>query len=231
MVCLDDASDSGQTIEWAWSVCGSLYTAAVKSPEPNTSSCVFDEMTFCLLGGHGIPFELALSASEKVETMRMMHPAWSQGSLFERLRSELSQPQFLPLRRSGELRKYRYPTRKAELLVRAREWMLSFPDLLSVLESQVSDQQRRQILCECPGVGLKTASWILRNLGLGDRLAILDIHVMRALAEVGKITQQQLPGDYEEIESIFLGWCADQGANAAAFDLFLWDWQRGALRI
>ena len=89
---------------------------------------------------------------------------------------------------------------------------------------------RRRFLSECPGVGYKTASWLLRNLGLGDELAIIDIHVLRALVGAKRIPDGiQMPKDYDVAEEAFLAWCDELGAPPAGFDLFVWHWQRGIL--
>ena len=95
----------------------------------------------------------------------------------------------------------------------------------SLTESKV----QRGFLCQCPGIGPKTASWILRNLGLSNDLAVLDIHVIRALRDAGRIGSVNLPRDYEIAEYAFLNWCDELGADPAAFDLFIWEWQRGLL--
>jgi len=97
------------------------------------------------------------------------------------------------------------------------------------LQELGSEGKRRQLLCDCPGVGPKTASWLLRNLGLAFGLAVLDVHVMRALQMAGRITSERLPRDYDLVEAQFLLWCDELGASPAAFDLFVWEWQRGSL--
>ena len=64
---------------------------------------------------------------------------------------------------------------------------------------------------------------------MGDDLAILDVHVIRALKAAGRISHAQLPGDYEMVEEELLRWCRELNASPPAFDLFLWEWQRGSL--
>ena len=64
--------------------------------------------------------------------------------------------------------------------MKARKWVQSQGRLEEHLLQLGSAKGRRRLLSECPGVGFKTASWVLRNLGLGDELAIIDIHVLPA---------------------------------------------------
>jgi thermostable 8-oxoguanine DNA glycosylase len=70
----------------------------------------------------------------------------------------------------------------------------------------------------------------LRNIGLGDDLAIVDVHLLRALRSAGRVPDVKLPRDYELAESAFLDWCSDLDAPPPAFDFFVWAWQRGTLQ-
>jgi N-glycosylase/DNA lyase len=103
--------------------------------------------------------------------------------------------------------------------------------LLAALEEIHDERSRRQWLCHCPGVGPKTASWLLRNIGLGNGLAIIDVHLLRALQSTGRAGSAALPGGYDELEQAFLKWSDDLGAPPAVFDLFLWEYGRGDLGL
>jgi thermostable 8-oxoguanine DNA glycosylase len=154
---------------------------------------------------------------------------WGESHISKKISFELSQPQFEPRSASGVLRRYRFPHMKTRLIVNARRWLVAQGSLNEALADIKSEPERRRLLCECPGLGNKTASWLLRNVGLASRLAILDIHVVRALQAAGRVTTERLPRDYEVVEAAFIQWCDELGAPPAAFDLFVWDWQRGSL--
>jgi thermostable 8-oxoguanine DNA glycosylase len=196
-----------------------------------TEELLQDEALFCLLGGHGVPYELALSATRRLLALDVFSPTWKPRALEARLRQELSSPQFEPRRRNDELRRYRYPKRKGSLIVSARMWFLQEAPVVDRLRAIDNERVRREFLCSCPGFGQKTASWLLRNLGLGRGLAIIDVHVLRALIEERRLVDVRLPRDYARVEEAFLAWCAELDASPAAFDLFLWEWQRGSLAI
>ncbi len=214
----------------AWSICADIYCQMVRGRPTIPSQTEFErELLFCLLGGFGVSFELALSASETLIQLEPFGPHWSDCDLAERIRLELSKRQFQPRTSNGFLRRYRFPQRRADLLVSARRWLISEGAVSQTLWRLGSENERRRLLCQCPGLGHKSASWLLRNLGLASQLAILDIHVVRALRSAGRITNEQLPRDYVSVEAAFLQWCNDLGAPPAAFDLFVWDWQRGSL--
>jgi thermostable 8-oxoguanine DNA glycosylase len=141
----------------------------------------------------------------------------------------LREARFDPRRADGRQRRYRFPNRKAALISAARRWVLGNSPLLERLESIPSDRERREFMCGCPGMGPKTASWFLRNLGLGRDLAIIDVHVMRVLLSSGRLNYAQAPYTYEIAEQAFLDWCRELGAAPPAFDLFVWEWERGSL--
>jgi hypothetical protein len=188
------------------------------------------ELLFCLLGGHGVSYELSLSATDVLIRKGVFGDGDRRGDRLQRyVQDLLDRPWYQPRRCDGSGRRYRYPKRKAKLVRCADDWLREAVEggLLSALERIPDERRRREWLCECPGVGPKTASWILRNLGLGDCLAILDVHVLRALAETGRVVECRLPRDYEQAEAAFLAWSDELGAPAAAFDLFLWELGRG----
>lgn len=218
-------------LDWAglWSEFGETFTARAGSLADCTEADLRRELVFCVLGGHAVPYELGRSAADLVSGIDIFNDPRTDQSIRADLERELSTPQFLPRRVDGRLRRYRYPRRKAQLLVACRGWIKELGSLRLALESIGGERERRALLCGCPGIGPKSASWLLRNCGLGDDLAILDVHVLRAMDNAGRIHEMSLPRDYELIESAFLEWCRDLGAPAAAFDLMLWEISR-ALR-
>jgi N-glycosylase/DNA lyase len=216
-------------VEAAWRVCADLYTAATQRGTCASEDCFRSELVFCLLSGHGVTYELALSASTRLANLSIFDRSWKPRELRMTLETELARPQFEPRRLDGSHRKYRYPARKADTLMKARTWVMDQRCLLT-LQEKPDENERRTFMCGCPGVGLKTSSWLLVNLGLARNLAILDVHVLRCMEQVGKLLHRpSLPREYATTEKKFVAWCKELGASTAAFDLFLWDWQRGSL--
>jgi N-glycosylase/DNA lyase len=224
-----DGSPPGHPDWWPfWKISEDLFVAAVAPKQPATERALRDELLFCLLGGWGITYELASAAFAAVASIAPLRSALDPTSLERLLYSELDKRQ-LVLSPGGSPRKYRFPARKAKLIVAAREWLVSQTPVVGRLACISDERERRVLLCGCPGIGPKTASWILRNLGLGSRLAILDTHVRRALHEAG-VADVGNRSSYEQVELRFLEWCDSIDAEPAALDLFLWEWQRGSLR-
>jgi N-glycosylase/DNA lyase len=217
-----------------WDEWGSTYATRVTSHDVQNEHQLRQELLFCLLGGHGITAELAASATERLWSLGILSPGRSPDADLEpAVAAELATPQFEPVKKNGDFRRYRYPQKKAIVITHATEWVQTHAsdELMNSLVSIRRPQDRRAFLCECPGVGPKTASWLLRNIGLGAGLAILDIHVLRALRGAGRISAWRLPQDYERIERVFIEWCDDLGADPGTFDLLVWEWQRRTPRL
>lgn len=223
-------NDDVQTMEAAWRVVADLYCRAVCRGEAVEIHEIEDELLFCLLGGFGITYEHGKSAYVTIRQLKPFSGDWISGHLFEAVLSTLMRPQFQPRRKDGSLRRFRFPRQKASAIVKARRWVHIQDPLDERLFQLSSPRDRRRFLSECPGMGFKSASWLLRNLGLGSELAIIDIHILRALLDAKRILPDiRIPRDYELAEEAFLAWCDELEAPPAAFDLFVWHWQRGAL--
>lgn len=226
------AGTSDAPLDDAWRIVADLYCAAIEPHAYPASLELEAELLFCLLGGFGVTYEHGRSATRIISDLNPFSEDRCDDELFDAVALTLMQPRFEPPRRDGSLRRYRFPRHKASMIVRARRWLRDNSTLRERLHTMESCKERRDLLSDCPGVGLKTASWILRNLGLGAELAIIDIHVLRALSDSGRVSKTvRLPRDYELAEDAFLEWCDELGAPPAAFDLFVWDWQRGALEV
>lgn len=125
-----------------------------------------EEVAACLLGGYGIPAEVGLAAFWRLRDTGALHAQASEAELLDLLSA--------PLDVGGRLVRYRFAAQKARFLAQA----------LTMLAEEVaptaSGRALRDWLTRLPGVGLKTASWIARNLMEANDVAILDIHILRA---------------------------------------------------
>lgn len=208
----------------AWDVAGERYAAAVPLAGVGDQE-LRAQLLFCLIGGHGISYEHNLSVADRLWALGLFRSDECQ--LGKRLiEAQLRKAQFDPPRRDGQLRRYRFPKRKADLLYRAQLWLRDYPSLAATLTAIKDERDRRDLLCDCPGIGPKSASWLLRNCGYAERLAVLDIHVLRAMQSCGRIDRADLARDYEFVEAAYLGWCREYDADPARFDLLVWDFSR-----
>lgn len=227
----DCSTDKANDLEDNWRSFEGVYRQAVTPSRVISHVDVEDELLFCLLGGYGITEEHGRSAWLTVRQLEPFSEFWTDDDLFQKIMATLELPQFEPRRVDGSLRRYRFPKRKAAIIVEAGRWVRSHKPLEGCLLYWDDPKDRRRLLLGCPGLGLKSASWLLRNLGMGDGLAVLDVHLVRALQEAKRIDNEiRLPRDYYAVEKAFLDWCNEMNAPSAAFDLFIWEWQRGTLR-
>ncbi|MBN2322643.1 MAG: N-glycosylase/DNA lyase [Spirochaetes bacterium] len=122
----------------------------------------------------------------------------------------------------------RFKNNKARNIVEARRKFLKKGgvSIREALERMENGFERREYLVsEVRGMGYKEASHFLRNIGLGDGLAILDRHVLKYLESVALIDSipQSLPKKrYLEMERILNGLAVQAGMRVTDLDFVLW---------
>lgn len=171
-----------------------------------------EEIAACLLGGFGMPAELGLAAFARVRDRGLL-TAVPQFSALERA---LSEPFCTP---HGSSR-YRFPRQKARYLA-------SCMKALQRLDLNLGDRSLRDLLTTLPGIGPKTASWIVRNHRDSDAVAIIDVHILRAGRCLGLFPSRWLPDrNYFELETKFLAFAAALGIRPSLLDALMWDYMR-----
>ena len=93
--------------------------------------------------------------------------------------------------------------------------------------SEINDtfEKRKWILKNIKGMGLKEASHVLRNLGFGENIAILDRHILRNLNElnvIDSIPKTITEKKYYEIEEKMRNYSKFCKINMNELDLVLW---------
>ena len=91
-------------------------------------------------------------------------------------------------------------------------------------------EKRDWILKNVKGMGLKEAAHVLRNLGYGRYLAILDRHVLKNLKELGvidEIPKSLTKNKYFEIEKLMISYSEKVNIPMDALDLVFWSQQAG----
>lgn len=120
---------------------------------------------------------------------------------------------------------YRYPNTRAKYVVEARKHVGSLKEVLRSLEGQ---QLRDWFVLNVKGLGYKEASHFLRNIGYSD-YAILDFHIIDALAEYGLIERPKslTKKKYLEIEGVLRKLAGKLNLTLAELDLYLWYTETG----
>lgn len=170
-----------------------------------------DDLAFCLLGGYGVTMELNQAAWEHLKGAGVFDADPVPTSL------EIEDLLAMPVEVGGRMRKYRYPRQRAYRLnialnsIRERPPRTDDPALF------------RERMMELPGIGPKTASWIVRNWLGSDEVAILDVHVLRAGTMIGLFPEDyRLPKDYQALEKRFLEFAKALRVRASILDSIMW---------
>ncbi len=129
----------------------------------------------------------------------------------------------------------RFKNKKAHYVVKARELFMkdgsvSIKLLLSVFAD--SYECREWLVQTVDGLGYKEASHFLRNIGLGEKIAILDRHILRNLKELGVI--KEIPksisrAKYLQIEKNMIEFARQIDIPISHIDLLLWYKETGEI--
>ena len=173
------------------------------------------EVGFCLLGGHGITAEVGMAAFERLKEERVFDHKVSPDA------DVILQALLRPLLVEGRYVRYRFPHQRSARIALALQRLRERP-------IRVDDPRLfRDDLMQLPGIGPKTASWIVRNHTGSDAVAILDIHIVRACQVMGLFGRDiRLPRDYERLEDLFLTFADRIGVDAGALDAVMWSQMR-----
>ncbi|BCS51771.1 8-oxoguanine DNA glycosylase [Geobacter sp. SVR] len=169
-----------------------------------------EEVTACLLGGHGIPSEVGLAAYRAVRDRGLLT---KETLTQEELTAVLREPMDV----GGRQVRYRFWKQKSKYL---------WESLQAISKGNPPEDHRafRNWLIEkLPGVGPKTASWITRNWLSSDEVAIIDIHIQRAGLHAGFFDKNlTIDKNYSQMEARFLQFAHAIGIRPAVLDTLIW---------
>ncbi|WP_304178491.1 N-glycosylase/DNA lyase [Leptotrichia trevisanii] len=180
-----------------------------------TEKEVFAEMAFCIL----TPQSKAKNAWQAISNLV------ENGLLYEGEPEEIVD--FLNI--------VRFKNNKSRYLVELRELMTKDGKLQpKKILSEIGDtfEKRKWILKNIKGMGLKEANHVLRNLGFGENIAILDRHVLRnlkALNVIDEIPKTVTEKKYYEIEEKMRKYSEFSKIKMDELDLVLWYKEAGEI--
>ncbi len=168
-----------------------------------------EELAACLLGGYGMKAEVGLAAYRRVRDSGFLETRPNAATIERALEQ--------PFVAAGRSFKYRYPRQKARYLA---DCLRSVDELEQVQD----DLTLRNRLMELPGIGPKTASWIVRNYRLSDRVAIIDIHILHAGQHIALFPKvKDVTRHYKFLEDRFLEFATAIDVRASVLDNVIWD--------
>ncbi len=169
-----------------------------------------DELLACLLGGYGIPAEVGLAAYERLSAADRDDP--------RRLvcTDEATRMLSIPLNVGGRQIRYRFAAQKGRYVSAALA-------RLDAIDDGADDLTLRNALTTLPGVGLKTASWIVRNWRASDCVSILDVHIIRAARMLHLFDPDwRVERHYGLMEAAYLNFATAIGSRASILDSVMW---------
>ncbi|MGB6093338.1 MAG: hypothetical protein WBF83_06225 [Moheibacter sp.] len=171
-------------------------------------SNIFEEVVACLLGGFGLKSEMGLAAFHRLKNRSLIKRFIS----FEAIHTALKEPFFL----KKNMARYRFPNQKAKFI---SEFLNRYD--LDMIPS--IDLELRDWLMSVNGIGPKTASWITRNHLDSEKVAIIDVHILRALHLMGvSCNGYDVQKNYFELEHIFLYICKELEVQPSKMDALIW---------
>ena len=169
---------------------------------------VFAEVAFCIL----TPQSKAKNAWQAITNLV------NNGLLFDGQPEEIAE----------YLNIVRFKNNKSRYLVELRELMTVDGKLQpkKILSEKGNTLEKREwIFKNIKGMGMKEANHVLRNLGFGDEIAILDRHILRNLVQlniINEIPKSITEKKYYEIEEKMKEYSEYSGITMGELDLVLW---------
>lgn len=129
---------------------------------------------------------------------------------------------------ANELKRVRFKNTKAENIIRAREMFsengkIAIKSHLKQIKNVI--ETREWLVENVLGMGYKEASHFLRNIGCGEKLAILDRHILKnlkAFQVIDDIPKSISKKKYIEIEKKMIRFADRINIPLAHLDLLLW---------
>ena len=174
-------------------------------------SSLLEEVIACILGGHGVKGEIGNMAFNAIK---------SSGLLDYNLPIKAKDIEIIlkqPMMQSGHITHYRFPHQKAKYIEKAINFINTEDP------PNGNGQLTRNWLLQIPGVGLKTASWIVRNWLNADDIAIIDIHIHRAGVLMDLFSpNEEITKNYLSMESRFIQLAEAIDIPTSVLDNIIW---------
>ena len=174
---------------------------------------VFAELCFCLL----TPQSKAKMCDKAIQRLK------ENGMLFSGKSDEIAK----------NLYGVRFPNNKSKYVEEARK---SFCENGKIRIKDRLDADpytlRESLVKNIKGLGYKEASHFLRNVGLGEDLAILDVHILKNLERfkvIDEIPKTLTRKRYLEIEEKMKAFARETGIPLAELDLLFWSEETGEI--
>ena len=183
--------------------------------EKGTDENIFEELSFCIL----TPQSKARVCFNAIDRLK------DTGLLFRGSDKEIAE----------KINDVRFKNKKAAYLVKARNFFskdgkVSMKSALTQFKN--IHECREWLVKNIRGLGYKEASHFLRNIGFGEKIAILDRHVLRnlkSLRVIREIPESLSRAKYLDIEKKMMSFSVQIGIPLSHLDLVLWYKETGEI--
>jgi N-glycosylase/DNA lyase len=188
------------------------FRSAYRLPD----SEIFAELCFCLL----TPQTKAKSAALVIDRLK------ERGLLLTGTAEEIKK-WMAPIRFNQNKSRYIIEARQmfadSNGKIKLKEKLEAQPDVFAI---------REWLIANVKGFGMKEASHFLRNIGMGDDIAILDRHILKNLVRykvIEEVPKSLTDKKYLEIEDKMRKFAASIGIPFAHLDLLWWSEETGEI--
>jgi len=173
---------------------------------------LFSELCFCLL----TPQSKATVCDNAIKELK------NTGHLFKGNKQTIK----------SKLRGVRFPNNKTDYLLCARRLfkIKKIFDVKNKINSYDIPKTREWLVKHVKGMGYKEASHFLRNIGLGEDVAILDTHILKNLKKIGiikNIPKSMTKKQYFDIENRMRRFSKKINIPLNELDLLFWSKETG----
>lgn len=182
------------------------------------------ELSCCVLSSQ-VRYDLAVSAADSIAGSGvLLSGSRPEGELCQKLSILLNEPLLV----DNQLKRYRFPNKRAEQLsktaVRVHSEASNLDELLNSFNDP--DEARSWLVTNAPGIGPKQASMFLRNIYHSFDLAIIDRHVVDYMKVMNIYDAQNGSTStlrtYRKHEAAMTAHALDMGVKVGLMDWAIW---------
>lgn len=190
---------------------------------------LWTELVACILGSR-VSYEQAKGSLQHLDRLGLLKIGTGDqffNNYEEKLVNGLWTPVKIETSAGSMIRRYPFPKQKANHIARTARNIYSETTLKNMLqEIQTPEMARIAVMSRAVGIGPKQASLFLRNIGYCDKMAVLDMHVLRYLFFIGLLRMQikSIPNlfKYEQLEEKFRAYAKSISVPVTTLDIAIW---------
>jgi N-glycosylase/DNA lyase len=184
--------------------------AIIRDPEK-----VWQNLIFCILSSQ-VPANKARHAAQQVASrVQLFHDYLPIGKLHYYIESVLASPEV----------RYRFPRSKAAQIADSWFAFAQVKDVFHNYLASFNDERsaRNDVAAKFPGLGLKQASMLMRDIGFSKNLAVIDTHILWfASKTLGFDADAQTEKRYLKLENELIEQAGRFCVELNTFDVAIW---------